>query len=96
MIEVRKIFSLLFILGLFLTGCVTTKEYVYQDNEFKLAEEQPEKVKEEISQKKWMDIYFEENNFIMQCPVCLRRYPANVERCPYDDAELEQSKEEII
>ncbi len=90
-----KEISLLFIIGLFLIGCIRTQEYIYQEDAFKKVEEvegQPEE-KLEIGQEKWMDIYFEENNFIMQCPVCMRRYPGNVEKCPYDGANLDKIKE---
>jgi hypothetical protein len=85
--------GLLFVIGLFLAGCVTTGEYVYRDDTFrkegKKVEEKQISEKEEEKKEEWIGSHLEEDNFIMQCPVCMRRYPDNIEKCPYDDAELE-------
>ncbi|MCF7887139.1 MAG: hypothetical protein K9L71_01835 [Candidatus Omnitrophica bacterium] len=94
-----KNIGLLFVMGLFLTGCVTTQEYVYKDDAFrkekKKAEENQISEKKEERKQEWIGSYLGENDFTKQCPVCKRRYPKEVVICPYDNAELEQFKEEI-
>jgi hypothetical protein len=87
--------GLLFIVVLFMAGCVTTGGYVYQDKDKGKRIKEKVEIKKNISQdiekkENWIESFFEKNNFIMQCPVCMRRYPDNVEKCPYDGAKLER------
>ncbi|MCF7916905.1 MAG: hypothetical protein K9L61_03920 [Candidatus Omnitrophica bacterium] len=89
-----KNIGLLFVMVLFLTGCVKTQEYVYQEDTFKRVEEEP-KIRQIPKKEEWIGSYLEKNNFIKQCPVCKRRYQSVLEKCPYDRAGLEKIKEEI-
>ncbi|MCF7870041.1 MAG: hypothetical protein K9L69_02000 [Candidatus Omnitrophica bacterium] len=100
-----KNIALLFVMVLFLVGCVTTQEYIGK-NKGKSLPAGKAGIKEKVEDKKnivqdferkeeWIGSYLGENDFIKQCPVCKRRYQGFLKKCPYDGAELEKIKEEI-
>ncbi|MCF7870740.1 MAG: hypothetical protein K9L95_03020 [Candidatus Omnitrophica bacterium] len=85
-----KNIGLLFVIVLLLVGCVTTQEYVYEDDVFRKEEQKVEENQSGGKKEKWIGSYLEKDNFIKQCPVCKRRYQISLEKCPYDGAKLEE------
>ncbi|MFO8052620.1 MAG: hypothetical protein R6U54_01495 [Candidatus Omnitrophota bacterium] len=87
-----------FIMVLFLSGCVTTQEYIDKDKGKRIKEKVQDKkvIVQDLERKKeWIGSYLGENEFSKQCPVCKRRYQNFLEKCPYDGAKLEKIKKEI-
>lgn len=85
--------GLLFVMVLFLTGCVKVQEYIYEEDTFKRVEE-----KESINQagekkEEWIGSFLEGDKFVRQCPICQRKYSDSLKRCPYDGAKLDKINE---
>jgi hypothetical protein len=85
-----KNIGLLFVIVLFSAGCVTTQEYVYEDDVFRKKSEALDENQLKEKRKEWIGSYLKEDSLPKQCPACRRRYQISLEKCPYDGTELEK------
>jgi hypothetical protein len=91
-----KNIGLLFVIVLFLAGCVTTQEYVYEDDVFRKKSETLDENQLKEKKKEWIGSYLKEDSLPKQCPACRRRYQISLEKCPYDGTELEEIAEDKL
>ncbi len=77
----------------FLSGCISVQEYGYEDKTIeKVQEKEVTAGVLEKEEDEWIGSFLGKNYLVKQCPVCKRRYPEDVKRCPYDGEKLEDSE----
>jgi hypothetical protein len=94
-----KNIGLLFVIVLFLAGCVTTQEYIDKDKGKRIKEKVQDKktIAQDFERKEeWIGSYLKEDSLFKQCPACRRRYQISLEKCPYDGTELEEIAEDKL